>query len=174
MERWLTESELQGFLIVGNRFVDRFGHSRIGELQRVFHTDCPDGRRALAVSLAHVAANLGSYEQFARAFPVTIIPPLPAYPLLQIVESKSCNPPYSGCSVEVIAKSPTSVPLGTSRCGRSPANRYCVQRRVATGARTRNGRRQRKRVERCKSCQPGATARSAQQYARPQSSTPHL
>src|SRR3954465_8365977 len=90
--RRLTESEFQGFLIVGNRFVDRFGHSRMGELGRVFHTESPHGRRALAASLARVAATLGSYEQFANAFPVTIIPPLPAYPLLPIVGIETLQP----------------------------------------------------------------------------------
>jgi len=90
--RRLTQSEFQGFLIVGNRFVDRFGHSRIGELGRVFYTDSPHGRRALAASLARVAATLGSYEQFANAFPVTIIPPLPAYPLLPIVGIETLQP----------------------------------------------------------------------------------
>jgi hypothetical protein len=83
--RSLTAAEYQGFLIVGDRFVDRFGNTRIAELGRIFQTSRPEGQGVLAASLARVAATLGSYEAYAAAYPVTIIPPLPAFPLFPIV-----------------------------------------------------------------------------------------
>lgn len=90
--RWLSASEYEGFLIVGNRFVDRFGGTRIGELSKTFETHRPVGRAALAASLSRVAHSLGSYERFATAYPVTIIPPLPAYPLFPIVGIENIRP----------------------------------------------------------------------------------
>ena len=51
----------------------------------IFRTDCRAGRDALAASLRRVARNLGSYQQFSDSYPVTIIPPLPAYPLFEIL-----------------------------------------------------------------------------------------
>lgn len=85
LQRNLSASEFEGFLIVNPRFVDRFGGSRIAELGRVYHTDRAEGRKALAQSLTWVATVLGSYEEYAKAYPVTIIPPSPAYPLLPII-----------------------------------------------------------------------------------------
>lgn len=83
--RFLASSEYEGFLIVGNRFVDRFGCTRIANLARIFRTDTQVGRDALAASLSKVSENLGSYAEFAARYPVTIIPPLPAFPLMPIV-----------------------------------------------------------------------------------------
>jgi hypothetical protein len=85
LRRKLEPSEYEGFLIVSNRFVDRFGATRIGGLARVFETARREGREALAASLRKVAARIGSYERFAADYPVTIIPPLPAYPLFEVV-----------------------------------------------------------------------------------------
>jgi hypothetical protein len=82
--RSLSAPEYQGFLIIGDRFVDRFGNTRIAELGRIFRTDLPAGRASLAASLSQVAGALGSYEAYAAAYPVTIIPPLPAFPLFPI------------------------------------------------------------------------------------------
>jgi len=62
LSRTLSAEEYEGFLIVGNRFVDRFGNSRIGDLANIFQTDSPSGKEALAASLSRVAKNLGSYE----------------------------------------------------------------------------------------------------------------
>lgn len=83
--RPLSPLEYEGFLIVGNRFVDRSGNSRIDNLAKVFDTHRIEGKRALAASLEEVARNLGSYDKFAERYPVTIIPPLPAFPLFPIV-----------------------------------------------------------------------------------------
>ena len=83
--RALTSAELEGFRIVYPRFIDRFGGTRLPELQHVFRTHLPAGRAALAESLQRVTQSLGSYDDFAARYPVSIIPPLPAYPLFPIV-----------------------------------------------------------------------------------------
>jgi hypothetical protein len=83
--RRLSAAEFEGFLIIGSRFVDRFGGTRIADLAKVFRTDLREGREALAASLIQVARNLGSYERYCELYPVTIIPPLPAYPVFKIV-----------------------------------------------------------------------------------------
>jgi hypothetical protein len=83
--RPLSDIEYEGFLIVGSRFVDRFGNSRMGDLARIFETDRAEGRAALAASLARVAETLGSYARFAAEYPVTIVPALPSFPLFPIV-----------------------------------------------------------------------------------------
>jgi hypothetical protein len=49
--RPLSEIEYEGFLIIGSRFVDRFGNSRLGDLAKIFETDRAEGRAALASSL---------------------------------------------------------------------------------------------------------------------------
>jgi hypothetical protein len=80
------------FRIVYPRFIDRFGGARLGELQRVFSTDDQAGKRALAASLIRVADDLGSYDEFAAKYPVSIIPPLPAYPLFPILLLETFQP----------------------------------------------------------------------------------
>jgi hypothetical protein len=80
----LAPAEIEGFRIVYPRFIDRFGGTRLPDLQHVFRTDVPTGRAALAESLRRVAETLGSYDAFAARYPVTIIPPRPAYPLFPI------------------------------------------------------------------------------------------
>lgn len=87
--RRLSVAEFEGFLIVSSRFVDRFGGTRIADLAKVFRTNLREGREALAASLSQVARNLGSYERYCELYPVTIIPPLPAYPLFRIVGIES-------------------------------------------------------------------------------------
>lgn len=83
--RPLSPMEYEGFLIVSNRFVDRFGNSRIDNLAKVFDTHRIEGKKVLAASLEKVAGNLKSYENFAERYPVTVIPPRPAFPLFPIV-----------------------------------------------------------------------------------------
>jgi hypothetical protein len=90
--RALSDIEYEGFLIVGSRFVDRFGNSRLGDLARIFETDRAEGRAALASSLARVAKTLGSYARFAAEYAVTIIPPLPSFPLFPIVGIEMIRP----------------------------------------------------------------------------------
>jgi len=51
-----------------------------------------DPDEALAASLRKVADDLGSYDEFAAAYPVTIVPPLPAYPLFPILHLSSFRP----------------------------------------------------------------------------------
>lgn len=50
----LTETAVEGFLIVCSRFVEEFGGHRTEELRRVFRTDQPEGRIALVRSLEHI------------------------------------------------------------------------------------------------------------------------
>jgi hypothetical protein len=90
--RNLSSLEYEGFLIVGSRFVDRFGNSRIGDLARTFETDRAEGKAALGSSLSHVARTLGSYQRFAAEFPVTIIPALPSFPLFPIIGIETIRP----------------------------------------------------------------------------------
>lgn len=81
----LTEKALEGFLIVCSRFVDDFGSHRTEELRNIFRTDKPEGRRALLDSLEFVNEWVGGMEAYERLYPVTIIPPMPAYPQFKIV-----------------------------------------------------------------------------------------
>jgi hypothetical protein len=92
LDRPLAPRELEGFRIVYSRFIDRFGGSRLEELRHIFRTDLQEGRLALAASFQRVADELGSYEEFAAKYPVTIIPPLPAYPLFPVVSLASFQP----------------------------------------------------------------------------------
>jgi hypothetical protein len=90
--RSLAPVEHEGFRIVYPRFIDRFGGTRLPELRNVFRSDLPAGRAALAASLRRVAMGLGSYDAFAARYPVTIIPPLPAYPLFPIADIATFQP----------------------------------------------------------------------------------
>ena len=90
--RPLSGRELEGFRILYPRFIDRYGGTRLADLQRIFCTDAREGKEALAASLRKVADDLGSYDEFAAAYPVTIVPPLPAYPLFPILHLSSFRP----------------------------------------------------------------------------------
>lgn len=81
----LTETALEGFLIVCSRFVDEFGNHRTEELARIFQTDHVEGRRALLSSLEHINKWVGGMDVYKQMYPVTIIPPRPAFPLFKIV-----------------------------------------------------------------------------------------
>jgi hypothetical protein len=81
----LTETALEGFLIVGSRLVDEFGRHRTGELSDIFRTHETEGRRALVRSLEHVNEWVGGMEAYVRLYPVTIIPPNPAFPQLKVL-----------------------------------------------------------------------------------------
>ena len=69
LRRNLSRLEYEGFLIVGSRFVDRFGNSRIGDLARTFETDRAEGRASLGSSLSQVARTRGSYGTARGGFP---------------------------------------------------------------------------------------------------------
>lgn len=92
LDRPLDPREIEGFRIVYPRFIDRFGGSRLGELQRIFRTDTAEGKFGLAASLLRVADQLGSYDEFAANYPVTIKPPQPAYPLFPILHLSTFQP----------------------------------------------------------------------------------
>ncbi len=91
LERPLGPRELEGFRIIYPRFIDRFGGSRLGELRRVFCTDVPEGKRALAASLS-VADYLASYEEFAARIPSRSCPRCPLHPLFPILHLASFQP----------------------------------------------------------------------------------
>jgi hypothetical protein len=81
----LTEKALEGFLIVCSRLVDEFGHHRTTELSNVFRTHKPEGKCALIRSLEHVNEWVGGMDAYMRSYPVTIVPPNPAFPQLKIL-----------------------------------------------------------------------------------------
>lgn len=80
-----TEEVIQGFRIVGPRFVDEFGAVRVDELRTIFMTHTAEGRSSLRRSLEHVHKVLGTFETFEARFPVTVIPPRPIFPLIKIL-----------------------------------------------------------------------------------------
>ena len=92
LRRPLSAEENEGFLIVGSRFVDRFGASRIEDLAAIFAVETQAGRRALAASLAQVARQAGPYARFAAEHKVSVIPPVPAYPLFPILGIETLKP----------------------------------------------------------------------------------
>jgi hypothetical protein len=106
VRRALSVAELEGFRIVYPRFIDRFGGTRLTELREIFRTELPEGRAALAASLRRVTETLGSYAEFADRYPVSIIPPQPAYPLFPIVDIASFQSSVyrvlSGTNIQVL------------------------------------------------------------------------
>jgi hypothetical protein len=85
LEGQLTEKALEGFLIVCSRLVDEFGNHRTDELSKIFKTQRLEGRRALVRSLEHVNDWVGGMDAYLRLYPVTVIPPNPAFPQLKII-----------------------------------------------------------------------------------------
>jgi hypothetical protein len=81
----VSERALEGFLIIASRFVDEFGGHRTIHLSTVFRTNTSEGQKVLHQSLEFVRQWAGSYEQYCRRYPVTIIPPRPAFPLFKII-----------------------------------------------------------------------------------------
>lgn len=81
----ITEEALEGFLIVCSRFVDEFGNHRTGELVKIFKTESRAGKEVLRLSLEHVCRWVGGMEGYITRYPVTIIPPRPAFPLFKII-----------------------------------------------------------------------------------------
>ena len=76
----VSEKALEGFLIVSSRFVDEFGGHRTDELARIFKTNSDVGRKVLSHSLEHVCRWNGGMKGYETRYPVTIIPPRPAFP----------------------------------------------------------------------------------------------
>ncbi|MEC4749019.1 hypothetical protein [Methylomicrobium sp. Wu6] len=81
----LTESALEGFLVVCSRFVDEFGNHRTEELANIFQTHSAVGKRALVDSLEYIAKWVGSMDGYLQRYPVSIIPPRPAFPQFKII-----------------------------------------------------------------------------------------
>lgn len=88
----LTEKAFEGFVITCSRLVDEFGNHRTSELANVFRTAKPAGKRALVRSLEYVNEWVGGMEAYLRLYPVTIIPPNPAYPQLKILGIETIEP----------------------------------------------------------------------------------
>lgn len=81
----VTESAMEGFLIVCSRFVDEYGNHRTEELADIFRTHKPEGKRALLGSLEYMNRWVGGMQAYERLYPVTIIPPRPAFPQFKII-----------------------------------------------------------------------------------------
>lgn len=81
----VSDEELEGFLIVCSRLVDEFGGHRTDELADVFRTSTPQGRDVLRQSLRYMNHWVGGLAGYESRFPVTIVPAMPAFPLLKIV-----------------------------------------------------------------------------------------
>jgi len=81
----LTEKGLEGFLIVCSRFVDEYGHHRTNELANIFKTHHEAGRNALLHSLEYLWEWVGGMDTYEKMYPVTIIPPKPAFPQFKII-----------------------------------------------------------------------------------------
>lgn len=84
--------ELEGFLIVCSRLVDEFGNHRTRELANVFRTSTPSGRDVLRESLRYMNRWMGGMAGYESRFPVTIVPPRPAFPLFKIVGIDRLHP----------------------------------------------------------------------------------
>lgn len=85
LEGMLTETAMEGFLIVCPRFVDEFGNHRTAELAEIFRTNCAEGKLSLLHSLEHIAKWVGGMDGYLRQYPVTIIPPKPTFPQFKII-----------------------------------------------------------------------------------------
>jgi len=88
----LTETAVEGFLIVSPRYVDEFGNHRTAELARVFDTDRAEGKQALLKSLEHLCRWVGGMEAYEREYPVEIVPARPAFPQFRILGIEALSP----------------------------------------------------------------------------------
>jgi len=117
MDGLLTEKALEGFLIVCSRFVDEFGSHRTEELADIFRTNNASGRQALLSSLEYMQEWVGGIEGYEKKYPVTVIPPKPAFPqfkiigienlsdrLYRVLDSESTVYPTGECTREYIAR----------------------------------------------------------------------
>lgn len=85
LDHEVSDKALEGFLMVSPRFVDEFGSHRTPELEIVFRTATPHGKDVLRASLEHVRDWVGGMRRLESRYPVTIVPPRPAFPMLKIV-----------------------------------------------------------------------------------------
>jgi hypothetical protein len=86
LKEQLTEEALEGFLVVCSRLVDEFGSHRTNELVKIFKTDSYVGKEVLRISLEYVCHWVGGMKGYIERYPVTIIPPRPAFPLFKIID----------------------------------------------------------------------------------------
>lgn len=91
-----TDKARDGFLVMSGRFIDETGWDRTGELRPLFHTDTPEGRRALRLSLETLFDAVGSLQRFENEYPVHINDPvngsLGLFPQLPIVGISTLRP----------------------------------------------------------------------------------
>ena len=71
-----TEKARDGFLVISGRFIDETGTDRTDELRPLFHTDTPQGRRSLRLSLEALFDAVGSLEKLEADYPVYINDPV--------------------------------------------------------------------------------------------------
>jgi len=87
-DEW-TPKARDGFLVMSGRFIDDHAGDRTSELQHIFRTRTPEGRRSLRRSLENLFDFVGSLEEFERNYPVLINDPrlgsVPVYPQLPIL-----------------------------------------------------------------------------------------
>jgi hypothetical protein len=87
-DEW-TPKARDGFLVMSGRFIDDQAGDRTIELQHIFRTETPEGRRSLRRSLEYLFDFVGSLEAFERNYPVLINDPrlgsVPVYPQLPIL-----------------------------------------------------------------------------------------
>jgi hypothetical protein len=82
----VLDEELEGFLVVCSRLVDEYGGHRTQELADIFRTSTtPEGRDVLRQSLQYMNGWVGGLAGYESRYPVTIKPPMPAFPLFKIV-----------------------------------------------------------------------------------------
>jgi hypothetical protein len=91
-----TEKARDGFLVISGRFIDETGTDRTTELRPLFHTDTPQGRLSLRLSLETLFDAVGSLEQFEADYPVYINDPvhgsLGVFPQLPIIGIHTLQP----------------------------------------------------------------------------------
>jgi hypothetical protein len=118
-----SEEALEGFLIVASRFIDEFGGHRTAELESIFKTRVEAGKEVLRASLEHVCRWVGGMASYKARYPVTIIPPRPAFPLFKIIGIEKLSPQlYRALSSTATASAAASEPLKTyvARTGKLP------------------------------------------------------
>ena len=91
-----TDKARDGFLVMSGRFIDETGWDRTSELEPLFHTHTPEGRRALRLSLETLFDAVGSLQRFENEYPVYINDPvhgsLGVFPQLPIVGISTIRP----------------------------------------------------------------------------------
>ena len=133
MDGLLTEKAIEGFMIVCSRFVDEFGHHRTEELANIFRTNNTLGRQALLSSLEYMQEWVGGMDEYEKKYPVTVIPPKPAFPQFKIIGIEN----LSDRLFRVLDSGSTVYPTGeytreyidrTGRLPFVPRQRYPVRR----------------------------------------------